>query len=73
MASPATPPMGWNSWESFCLRIEESVIRSMADALVAGGTKDVGYRYVVVDAGWKAKRRNSVNTLAVDTAKFPPA
>jgi len=66
-----TPPMGWNSWETFRLRIDEALIRSIADAMVATGMKDAGYRYVVVDAGWKAKARHPDGALAVDSAKFP--
>ena len=34
-----TPPMGWNSWEAFRLNIDESTIRSMADAMVSTGMK----------------------------------
>ena len=66
-----TPPMGWNSWETFRLRIDEVLIRSTADAIAASGMKDAGYRYVVVDAGWKDKTRNADGTLAVDADKFP--
>jgi alpha-galactosidase len=34
-----TPPMGWNSWETFRLNIDESTIRSMAVAMVSSGMK----------------------------------
>jgi len=66
-----TPPMGWNSWNSFELNINEDLIRSMADAMVHTGMKDAGYQYVVVDAGWKNKTRDSSGKLVADPSKFP--
>ena len=52
----ATPPMGWNSWNHFAERIDDATVRSIADALVETGMRDVGYRYVIVDEGWAATR-----------------
>lgn len=66
-----TPPLGWNSWISFELNINEQLIRSMANAIVATGMRDAGYQYVVVDAGWKAKTRGPHGELVADPAKFP--
>jgi alpha-galactosidase len=47
----ATPPMGWNSWDSYGLTITEEQFRAntkiMADAL-----KPYGYTYAVIDEGW---------------------
>lgn len=63
--------MGWNSWATYELNINETLIRSMADALVSSGLKDAGYRYVIVDAGWKAKNRDSHGRLVPDPRKFP--
>lgn len=45
-----TPPMGWNSWyalggEKGWRNTDEKTIRAMADALVATGLADAGYRY----------------------------
>ena len=41
-----TPPMGWNSWNRFaCDSINEKVIRETADAMVAAGMQQAGYRY----------------------------
>lgn len=66
-----TPPMGWNSWITFELEVNEGLIRSMADAMVATDMKDAGYQYVVVDAGWKAKQRGLHAELVADPVKFP--
>ncbi len=66
-----TPPMGWNSWNSFELNINEETIRNMADAMLQTGMKSAGYEYVIVDAGWKSKERTSDGKLAPDPRKFP--
>ena len=66
-----TPPMGWNSWATYELNINEALIRSTADAMVLSGMKDAGYEYVVVDAGWKATARDAEGRLSADPDKFP--
>jgi alpha-galactosidase len=63
--------MGWNSWEAFRLNIDEGLIRSMADAVVSAGMRDAGYEFIVVDAGWKGKIRDTEGRLTIDRAKFP--
>lgn len=66
----ATPPMGWNSWNTFGCTITEEQIRAQADALVASGLRDVGYRYVVVDDCWAAPTRDD-GRLTADPHRFP--
>jgi len=46
-----TPPLGWNSWDSYGLRITEQQFRDNVDALAAK-LKPAGYRYAVIDEGW---------------------
>jgi len=46
-----TPPMGWNSWDSYGLTINEDQFRANVDAL-AKRLKSAGYQYAVVDEGW---------------------
>lgn len=46
-----TPPMGWNSWDSYGLTVNESQFRANVDALVKR-LKPAGYQYAVVDEGW---------------------
>src|SRR5687767_7593302 len=51
--SPAlTPPLGWNSWNSFGCGITEAQVRQAADTMVSSGMRDAGYQYVVVDDCW---------------------
>jgi alpha-galactosidase len=46
-----TPPMGWNSWDSYGLTITESQFRANVDVM-AKKLKASGYQYAVVDEGW---------------------
>ncbi|GAA1805405.1 ricin-type beta-trefoil lectin domain protein [Luedemannella flava] len=66
-----TPPMGWNSWNTFGCNINESLIRGMADAMVNSGMRDAGYQYVVVDDCWMNPNRDSSGNLQGDPSRFP--
>ena len=66
-----TPPMGWNTWNTFGCNINETLIRQMADAIVANGMRDLGYRYVVVDDCWFNPNRDSAGNLQGDPTRFP--
>ena len=66
-----TPPMGWNSWNYFaCEGLNETVVRDMADAMVASGMKDAGYEYIVLDDCWQIARDENGKIIA-DPEKFP--
>ncbi|MFJ1704965.1 alpha-galactosidase [Kitasatospora sp. NPDC088346] len=66
-----TPPMGWNTWNSFGCDISEQLIRSSADALVTSGMKDAGYDTVVVDDCWFDPQRDAQGNLRGDATRFP--
>ena len=66
-----TPPMGWNSWNTFQTAINEKMIMEIADALVSSGMKEAGYSYLVLDDGWMAMERDSLGNLVPDPVKFP--
>ena len=66
-----TPPMGWNSWNTFGEKINEQVVKDTADAIVALGLKDVGYEYVVIDDCWSLLERDENGRLVADPEKFP--
>nr|EMP11860.2 alpha-galactosidase [Gordonia sp. NB41Y] len=68
---PATPPMGWNSWNTFGCGITEQIVRAQADALVSSGLRDAGYTYVVVDDCWMAPTRAADGRLQADPVRFP--
>ncbi|MER6371453.1 RICIN domain-containing protein [Streptomyces mirabilis] len=70
--SPAlTPPLGWNSWNSFGCGVDETQVRQAADAMVSSGMKDAGYQYVVVDDCWFDPQRDSAGNLRANPTKFP--
>lgn len=61
--------MGWSSWNHFNSRIGEQMIREQADAMLASGMYNAGYRYINVDDGYFGGRDADGNLLA--NAKFP--
>jgi alpha-galactosidase len=70
--SPAlTPPLGWNSWNSFGCGVNETVVRQAADAMVNSGMRDAGYQYVVVDDCWFDPQRDQAGNLRAHPTKFP--
>ena len=66
-----TPPMGWNSWNTFGCNINETLIRQMADAMVSSGMRDLGYQYVVIDDCWFNPNRDAAGNLQGDPSRFP--
>ena len=67
-----TPPMGWNSWNWYGKKdINETVVRETIDAMVSTGLCDAGYRYVVVDGGWRDTKLGSNGELLPHPIKFP--
>jgi hypothetical protein len=81
----ATPPMGWNSWDSYGLTITEDQFRAnvkvLHNALMASG-----YNYAVIDEGWfffnpEARPKPDTLIYAIDAngryvpvpARFPSA
>lgn len=66
-----TPPMGWNSWNTFGTHINEKLIKEIANAMVSSGMRDAGYKYIIIDDGWEAPYRDSHQNLVADPKKFP--
>ena len=66
-----TPPMGWNSWNTFGNNINEQLIFETADAMVKEGLPEKGYEYLVVDDCWSLRERDASDRLVADPAKFP--
>ena len=46
-----TPPMGWNSWDSFGTSVTEAEVKANADYMAKNLAK-YGWQYVVVDIQW---------------------
>jgi alpha-galactosidase len=66
----ATPPMGWNSWNTFQCNITETLIKATADAMVSSGMQAAGFEYVNLDDCWMNGRDASGN-LQWNASKFP--
>lgn|GEM_PF-3024072 len=47
-----TPPMGWNSWNSFACNVTATDIRNTADQLIETGLAEYGWNYINVDDCW---------------------
>jgi len=46
-----TPPMGWNSWDSYGRTITETQFKANVDWMAAH-LKQFGWQYMVIDEGW---------------------
>ena len=67
-----TPPMGFNTWNTFGANISDSVIRETADAMVEKGLLAAGYEYLVIDDCWSKRERDpETNKIVPDPDKFP--
>lgn len=66
------PPMGWNSWNWHGkIEINEQVVRETIDAMAVHGLLDAGYKYVVVDGGWRDTTLGPNGELKAHPVKFP--
>lgn len=66
-----TPPMGWNSWNTFGADINEQLIKDTADKMAESGLLTAGYTYLVIDDCWSKKERDENGRLVADPEKFP--
>jgi alpha-galactosidase len=78
-----TPPMGWNSWDSYGFTIDEEQFK--ANATVLASMRQFGWQYVVIDEGWymgnpagkTLEERhylwNGNGLLVPDAARYPSA
>jgi len=69
-ALAATPPMGWNSWNFFEEKIDETILKQTADAMAQNGMLAAGYNYIVIDDHWVGGRDRK-NKLFPDPVRFP--
>lgn len=65
-----TPPMGWNSYNTYGIDINAQKVKDAADAMVISGMAAAGYEYVVIDDGWQIARDENGKILA-DSVRFP--
>lgn len=65
-----TPPMGWNSWNTFAADINEELIIQITDTIIDKGYRDKGYEYIIIDDCWSLKERVN-GKLVADPDLFP--
>lgn len=67
-----TPPMGFNTWNTFAENINADLIKETADKMVELGLVDAGYKYLVIDDCWSKKERDpETGKIVPDENKFP--
>ena len=67
-----TPPMGFNTWNTFGNRIDAKLIRECAEAMVDQGLLKAGYIYLVIDDCWSEYLRDpETHRLVPSHEKFP--
>lgn len=64
------PTMGWSSWNTYHVNISDSLIVRQADALVANGLREAGYRNVNIDDGFFGYR-DSTGLMHPHPTRFP--
>ena len=68
--SVVPPAMGWSSWNTYHVNISDTLIMRQADAMVAKGLKDAGYRYINIDDGFFGYR-DSTGQMHCHPQRFP--
>ena len=66
-----TPPMGWNGYNHFHLKVTAATVEAAARALVSSNMEAAGYTYVNLDGGWALRWRDASGALQPDPKKFP--
>src|SRR5579863_1715855 len=72
-----TPPMGWNSWDSYGLTVSQGEFLANADYMTAN-LRQHGWQYAVVDEGWflrnpEAKPPQKLEYTMDEYGRFTPA
>ena len=65
------PTMGWSSWNTYGVNINESLIKRQADAMVSKGLKDVGFNHINIDDGFFGGRDTKTGELKIHKTRFP--
>ncbi|GAA1964218.1 glycoside hydrolase family 27 protein [Catenulispora subtropica] len=63
-----TPPMGWNSWNSFGPAVTETEVQQTVDYMVSSGMVAAGYDTVTIDDGWSVPWRSDQSTNFAKTS-----
>lgn len=64
------PVMGWSSWNTYRVNINDALIKKQADAMVQKGLKEAGYKYVNIDDGFFG-HRDEHGVMQTHPERFP--
>ena len=65
-----TPPMGWNSWNSWAGNVDQDKVLQSARILVSSGLINHGWTYINIDDTWQGGRNGPDHALQAND-KFP--
>lgn len=65
------PHMGWSTWNTLRTNFNESILRDVADAIVATGMVGSGYSVLAIDDSWPLPKRAADGSIVVNPALFP--
>ncbi|HUO09946.1 MAG TPA: putative Ig domain-containing protein [Phycisphaerae bacterium] len=65
-----TPPMGWNSWNSWATAVDQQKVLDAAKAFVEKGLINHGWSYINIDDTWQGQRGGEFNGIQPNE-KFP--
>ncbi len=65
-----TPPLGWNSWNSWAGSVDQDKVLRSARALVSSGLANHGWTYVNIDDTWQGER-GGPHFAILGNEKFP--
>lgn len=67
-----TPPMGFNTWNTFGECFTDPILREIADAMADRGFLDAGYEYLIMDDHWNMEYRDPETKRMIERpGKFP--
>ena len=64
------PIMGWSSWNTYRININEELIKKQADAMISQGLDKVGYHFINIDDGFFGFR-DEKGILHTHPQRFP--
>ncbi len=63
--------MGWSSWNTYGVNINEDLIKSQADAMVEKGLFEAGFNHINIDDGFFGGRNTETGELLIHPTRFP--
>lgn len=65
-----SPQMGWSTWNKFQGKIDEDIVKGIADVMATSGLRDAGYEYINIDDCWHGPR-DANGFITADAKRFP--